>query len=62
MGCGEGYYLTNLKEAIKINNIEADFYGMDVSKEAVKYASRSEKECLFVVGNNYHIPAKDNFC
>ena len=60
VGCGEGYYLTNLKEAIKINNIEADFYGMDVSKEAVKYASRSEKECLFVVGNNYHIPAKDN--
>lgn len=60
VGCGEGYYLTNLKEAIKINNIEADFYGMDVSKEAVKYASRSEKECLFVVGNNYHISAKDN--
>ncbi len=60
VGCGEGYYLTNLKEAIKINNIEADFYGMDVSKEAVKYASRSEKECLFVVGNNYHIPAKGN--
>lgn len=33
---------------------------MDVSKEAVKYASRDEKECLFVVGNNYHIPSKDN--
>lgn len=60
VGCGEGYYLTNLKESMKENEIEADFYGMDVSKEAVKYASRSEKECLFVVGNNYHIPAEDN--
>lgn len=60
VGCGEGYYLTNLKESIKKNNIKCDFYGMDVSKEAVKYASRSEKECLFAVANNYHIPAEDN--
>lgn len=60
VGCGEGYYLTNLKESLKSNNIKADCYGMDVSKEAVKYASRSEKECLFAVGNNYHIPAEDN--
>lgn len=60
VGCGEGYYLTNLKESLKVNNIEAECYGMDVSKEAVKYASRSEKECLFAVGNNYHIPAQDN--
>ena len=60
VGCGEGYYLTNLKEYINEHNIDADFYGMDVSKEAVKYASRSEKECIFAVGNNYHIPAKDN--
>ena len=60
VGCGEGYYLTNLKECINNNNIYANFYGMDVSKEAVKYASRSEKDCIFAVGNNYHIPAKDN--
>ena len=30
VGCGEGYYLTNLKESMKENKIEADFYGMDV--------------------------------
>ena len=60
VGCGEGYYLTNLRKYINDNGINADFYGMDVSKEAVKYASRSEKECIFAVGNNYHIPAKDN--
>ena len=60
VGCGEGYYLTNLKEYLKEKQIYGDFYGMDVSKEAVKYASRSEKECIFAVGNNYHIPAEDN--
>lgn len=60
VGCGEGYYLSNLKEYLKENNVDADFYGIDVSKEAVKYASRSEKECIFAVGNNYHIPAEDN--
>ena len=35
---------------------------MDVSKDAVRYASKSnknEKNCIWAVGNNFHIPAKD---
>lgn len=59
LGCGEGYYLTNLKDYIKSKNIKANYYGMDVSKEAVKYASKSDKECTWIVGNNFHIPASD---
>jgi len=59
LGCGEGYYLTNLKDYLNEKNIKADYYGMDVSKDAVKYASKSDKECVWAVGNNFHIPAED---
>ncbi|RII33645.1 methyltransferase domain-containing protein [Clostridium chromiireducens] len=59
LGCGEGYYLTNLKNYLNEKNIKADYYGMDVSKDAVKYASKSDKECVWSVGNNFHIPAED---
>ncbi|EHI99793.1 rRNA (guanine-N(1)-)-methyltransferase [Clostridium sp. DL-VIII] len=59
LGCGEGYYLTNLKNYMNKGSIEANFYGMDVSKEAVRYASKANKECIFVVGNNFNIPVDD---
>ena len=59
LGCGEGYYLTNLKNYMNENNIKANYYGMDVSKEAVKYASKTDKDCIFAVGNNFHVPADD---
>ena len=58
LGCGEGYYLTNLKNYMDEKNIKANYYGMDVSKEAVKYASKTNKDCVWAVGNNFHIPAE----
>jgi len=58
LGCGEGYYLTNLKNYMDNKNIKANYYGIDVSKEAVKYASKTNKECVWAVGNNFHIPAE----
>lgn len=60
LGCGEGYYLTSLKNYIEHKNIKAHFYGMDVSKEAVKYASKTDKTCTWLVGNNFNILADDN--
>lgn len=59
LGCGEGYYLVNLKKYMDENNIKADFYGMDVSKDAVKYAGKTNKECTWAVANNFNIPAAD---
>ncbi|BCZ45647.1 23S rRNA (guanine(745)-N(1))-methyltransferase [Clostridium gelidum] len=58
LGCGEGYYLTNLKNYMDERNIKANYYGMDVSKEAVKHASKTNKDCIWAVGNNFHIPAE----
>lgn len=59
LGCGEGYYLTNLKNSLDEKNIKADYYGIDVSKDAVRYASKSNKEIVWAVGNNFHIPSDD---
>jgi len=59
LGCGEGYYLTNLKNYMDKKNINASYYGMDVSKEAVKYASKTNKDCTWAVGNNFNILASD---
>lgn len=59
LGCGEGYYLTNLKNYLEEKNIKASYYGLDVSKEAVKYASKKNKDCIWAVGNNFKIPAGD---
>lgn len=39
IGCGEGYYLSSLKQAI--SNTATCFYGTDISKEALKLAARS---------------------
>lgn len=59
IGCGEGYYLTNLRDNNNRNNIEASYYGIDISKEAVKYASKTNPECTWIVGNNFHLPVGD---
>lgn len=60
LGCGEGYYLTNLINYMNGRKIEANFYGMDISKDAVKYASKVNKNNIWVVGNNFCIPIENN--
>jgi Methylase involved in ubiquinone/menaquinone biosynthesis len=59
LGCGEGYYLINLKNCMDDNKMKANYYGMDVSKDAVKYAGKSNKDCIWAVGNNFNIPVQD---
>ena len=59
LGCGEGYYLINLKNYMDDKKMKANYYGMDVSKDAVKYAGKSNKDCIWAVGNNFNIPVQD---
>ena len=51
-GCGEGYYTSLFAE----NN---DVYGIDVSKDAVKYASSRCKNAKFAVASLADIPLPD---
>ncbi|MGB1239901.1 MAG: putative RNA methyltransferase [Pseudomonadales bacterium] len=56
MGCGEGYYTDQWQRALP----EHLFYGLDISKHAVKAACRRNKEICWLVasGANMPIPAQ----
>ena len=61
-GCGEGYFLSMLKN--KLSN-EADrkdinYYGIDISKSAIKYATERDKAINYAVGSNFNLPILDN--
>ncbi|MDE6004183.1 MAG: methyltransferase domain-containing protein, partial [Oscillospiraceae bacterium] len=55
-GCGEGYYTS------KISKLAKTCYGIDISKIAIDYASRSDKFTNYAVGSLFHLPIQDNSC
>lgn len=64
-GCGEGYYISRLKNALEnqnqdIRNVNFRYYGTDVSRDAINYASGRDKQIHFAVASNYHTPMLDN--
>lgn len=56
-GCGEGYY-TNLIQ----KQTNADIYGFDLSKDALKYAARQNKEIHYYLSSIFDIPMMDESC
>lgn len=57
-GCGEGYYTGALREALP----QAEVYGIDISKTAVKAAAGKYKGISFAVASSFAIPVPDGFC
>jgi len=53
--CGEGYYLKNIHDKLKI-----DCYGVDLSKIAMKLASKASKEINYAVANAFTMPVLNN--
>lgn len=53
-GCGSGYYL---RQIIKSQNISA--VGVDISKEAVKIASKKDKASVYAVASVFDLPFSD---
>lgn len=51
VGCGEGYYTS---EFAGVNNFE--IFGIDISKDALKYASKSVKNSSFAVASAFSLP------
>lgn len=66
VGCGEGYFLSRLKEAIFIEkskytiNKNFDFFGVDISKAAVTHAAKRDKKINFIVSSNFNLPIMSN--
>ncbi|MUH71621.1 putative RNA methyltransferase [Psychrosphaera haliotis] len=52
LGCGEGYYTSEVKKQMDDKAV----YGFDISKSAVKYAAKRNKQVHYAVATNAHVP------
>ena len=55
IGCGEGYYSAHLAK-----HLNADLLGLDISKEAVRYAAGRYKEATWICASAAHVPVEDH--
>lgn len=54
-GCGEGYYMTQLQARCPAGH----FLGVDISKDAVRYAAVRNKQALWAAASAAHLPVQD---
>lgn len=61
-GCGEGYYLYNLKNSVAElkHNMKINYFGIDISKSAINYASSGDKEMNLAVASIHNLPIESN--
>ncbi len=56
LGCGEGYYTDYISHTFP----QAQVYGLDLSKEAIHFASKSHSNVQYIIGNSKDLPFIDN--
>ena len=54
IGCGEGYYSAHLAK-----ELQTELLGLDISKEAVRYAAGRYKDATWICASAAHLPVKD---
>ena len=54
IGCGEGYYSAGLAQ-----RLNAELLGLDISKEAVRYAAGRYKNATWICASAAHLPVKE---
>ena len=57
VGCGEGFYSGSLQDCYDLQPLR--FYGIDISKFAVKVAARRYRSVDFAVASTHHLPVHD---
>lgn len=62
VGCGEGYYLQGVTEALQQAGKRLPAYGIDIAKCAVDAAAKRCKEASFAVASVFHLPVQDHCC
>lgn len=62
VGCGEGFYLSRIKDALDKNNktFDINFWGIDVSKPAIQLAAKRNAHMNLCVGNALSLPFQDS--
>ncbi len=58
-GCGEGYYTHGLTTALEEAGLNPQVAGVDISKFALKKASKRLPQGEFAVASVYHLPLED---
>lgn len=58
-GCGEGYYTSGIYSALAAKGIQARIAGIDISKHALRKASKRLPEGEFAVASAYDLPLMD---
>lgn len=60
IGCGEGYYTTQVAHRLIEQHAAANTYGLDISKIAIRYAAKRYQNCLFSVASSHRLPFADH--
>jgi len=62
MGCGDGYYTQQWQAALRTANPLKiiNFFGLDISKHAIKAATKRSKDITWLVASGSKMPIKDN--
>ena len=60
IGCGEGYYTKRLRDSLEEAGITPHIVGIDISKEAVIAAAKSDKRIEWIVASATNIPVADS--
>lgn len=55
LGCGEGYYSARLQAALS-QQTASQVWGLDISKDAIRYAAKRDKHIQFCVASAYDLP------
>ena len=58
-GCGEGYYTDIVENAIRNRDGASDVVAFDISKDAVDYAAKKNRNLKCAVFGSYHMPLPD---
>ncbi|WP_312241284.1 23S rRNA (guanine(745)-N(1))-methyltransferase [Pantoea sp.] len=58
IGCGEGYYTAAVADALH-QQTEAEVYGLDVAKVAIRAAAKRYRDILFCVASSHRLPFAD---
>lgn len=58
-GCGEGYYTDFIERGLREKGVDAIVSGFDISRDAVRYASKKNRSISLSVASSYDIPVAD---
>ena len=61
-GCGDGWYDQGLAEAFAENGIDAQFLGVDISRDALRAAARRHMDIELAVASVFRLPTAQSSC